>query len=118
MTRSDHPIAVAAHPGLVRVVVAGTVVAESRAALALQEAGYPPVLYLPRGDVLAAHLRPSARRSHCPHKGEARYHDLVVGETVRRDAAWSYETPLHAVRAIAGHLAFYPERVDAITQEP
>ena len=32
------------------------------------------------------------------------------------DAAWSYETPFPAVAAIAGCLAFYPGRVDAIEQ--
>ena len=30
------------------------------------------------------------------------------------DVAWSYEAPHAAVAAIAGHLAFYGERVDAI----
>ena len=29
-------------------------------------------------------------------------------------AAWSYEAPFPAVAEIAGHLAFYPDRVDAI----
>jgi uncharacterized protein (DUF427 family) len=29
-------------------------------------------------------------------------------------AAWSYETPYPAMAAIKDHLAFYPDRVDAI----
>jgi len=29
---------------------------------------------------------------------------------------WSYEQPFPAMAAIAGHLAFYPNRVDAIEQ--
>ena len=30
------------------------------------------------------------------------------------DAVWSYETPYMAVAEIKDHLAFYPDRVDAI----
>lgn len=111
----DHPIAILPQPGLVRVIVEGAVAAETRAALSLQEAGYLPVLYIPRADVLGA-VRRSARRSHCPYKGDASYFDLVVGGSERADAAWSYEDPFPAVAAIRGHLAFYPGRVDAIEQ--
>ncbi|MGV7031109.1 DUF427 domain-containing protein [Methylobacterium symbioticum] len=111
----DHPITILPQPGLVRVIVEGSVVAETRAALSLQEAGYLPVLYIPRADVLGV-VRRSTRRSHCPYKGDASYFDLVVGATERADAAWSYEDPFPAVAAIRGHLAFYPGRVDAIEQ--
>jgi uncharacterized protein (DUF427 family) len=31
---------------------------------------------------------------------------------------WTYETPHPAVAAIAAHLAFYPDRVDAIEERP
>ena len=34
------------------------------------------------------------------------------------NAVWTYEAPFDAVRAIAGHLAFYPDRVDAIEERP
>ena len=57
---------------------------------------------------------PSARTSHCPYKGDARYFDLVVEGARRADAVWSYETPFPAVVAIKDHVAFYPDRVDAI----
>ena len=32
------------------------------------------------------------------------------------NAAWTYEAPYDAVAAIRNHLAFYPERVDAIEE--
>ena len=112
----DHPIAILPQPGLVRVILNGAVVAHTQAALSLQEAGYLPVLYIPRADVRAGAVRRSARRSHCPYKGDASYFDLVVGAVERPDAAWSYEDPFPAVAAICGHLAFYPGRVDAIDQ--
>ena len=31
---------------------------------------------------------------------------------------WTYEAPYPAVSEIRGHLAFYPERVDAIEERP
>lgn len=111
----DHPITILPHPGRVRVIVNGTVVAETQAALSLQEGGYLPVLYIPRADVRGA-VRRSARHSHCPYKGEASYFDLVTDGDERAEAAWSYEDPFPAVAAIRGHLAFYPGRVDAIEQ--
>jgi uncharacterized protein (DUF427 family) len=46
----DHPITISPAEGRVRVMVAGRIVAESTAALRLEEKGYPPVYYLPRND--------------------------------------------------------------------
>lgn len=111
---ADHPITIEPNPNRVRVMLGGTILAETTKALTLREASYPPVLYVPRGDVQADLIEPSQRRSHCPHKGDAAYFTLTAGGLVRRDAAWSYETPFPAVAAIAGHLAFYPDKVDAI----
>jgi uncharacterized protein (DUF427 family) len=34
------------------------------------------------------------------------------------NAVWSYEQPYPAMAEIAGHLAFYPNRVDAIEEAP
>jgi uncharacterized protein (DUF427 family) len=38
----------------------------------------------------------------------------VVDGTRRADAVWSYEAPFPAVAPIKSHVAFYPDRVDAI----
>lgn len=115
----DHPITITPHRGVVRVMLNGVAVAESRKALSLQEATYPPVLYIPRADADLSRFTKSARTSHCPYKGDASYFSLAVGDAARPDAVWSYEVPFPAVAAIAGHLAFYLDRVDAIetTQE-
>lgn len=110
----DHPITVEPQPGRVRVRLAGVAVADSTAALRLREAQYPAVLYIPRADIRPDALVRSARTSHCPYKGEASYYDLAVGDTRRPNAVWSYEDPHPAVAAIKDHLAFYPDRVDAI----
>ena len=99
---------------LVRVEHAGITVAETTGALRVLETSQPPGYYLPAGDVDGSLLVPSATRTWCEWKGEASYFDLAVpGEQVVRDAAWTYAEPTAGFAAIAGHLAFYPQRVDA-----
>lgn len=107
----DHPIAVAPNPKQVRVSVDGIVIAETARALTLREAAYPPVQYVPREDADMTRLRRSDHRSYCPYKGEAGYFSIVSGDRVLENAVWTYEAPCDAVMAIAGHLAFYPDKV-------
>ena len=47
----DHPISIERNPARVVVSVAGRVIADTRSALTLREATYPPVEYIPRKDV-------------------------------------------------------------------
>jgi len=112
----DHPITVAPNPRRVRVTFGGEVVAETTRALALREASYPPVQYIPREDARMAALRRTDRSTHCPYKGDAAYFTIEAGGRRSDDAVWSYEAPYPAVAAIAGHVAFYPDRVDAIEE--
>jgi uncharacterized protein (DUF427 family) len=106
-----HPITVEPSAGQVRVRAGDTIVADTARALILQEAGYPPVAYVPLEAVDQSLLRRSRTKSHCPYKGDASYYDLVTPDGVIEDAAWSYEEPYNAVSEIAGHLAFYPDKV-------
>jgi uncharacterized protein (DUF427 family) len=94
------------------VELAGTVLADTRRALRVLETSQPPAYYFPPEDVATDLLRPSTNRSFCEWKGLARYHSIVVGDRVATDAAWSYDRPVDAYAALAGHLAFYPSRVD------
>ena len=112
----DHPITIEPHSSRVVVTVAGRVVADSRSALALREAGYPPVLYIPRGDVDMTQLERTDHVSYCPFKGDAAYYSVPAGGDRAANAAWTYEAPHDAVAAIKDHLAFYPKRVDAIEE--
>lgn len=109
----DHPITITPTAGRVIVTANGKVVADSRAALTLQEASYPPVHYIPRADADMAAFAASDTQTYCPYKGDASYLS-IIGSEVGRDAIWSYEAPYDAVAQIAGHLAFYPSRVDSI----
>ncbi|WHU01814.1 DUF427 domain-containing protein [Sphingomonas sp. NIBR02145] len=107
----DHPITIMRSDAHVVVRAAGRVIADTRRALELREASYPPVLYIPREDADMALLGRTAHVSYCPYKGDASYYSIVGGV---ENAVWSYEAPYAAVEAIRGHLAFYPDRVEAI----
>jgi uncharacterized protein (DUF427 family) len=112
----DHPITIERHTGHVVVKLAGRTVADTREALTLREASYPPVQYIPRRDVDMTLLVRSARTTYCPYKGDCAYYSIPAGGERSVNAAWSYEAPYAAVEAIREHLAFYPDRVDAIEE--
>jgi uncharacterized protein (DUF427 family) len=107
----DHPITIAPNPRRVRITAGGQVIAETAKALTLQEASYPPVQYIPRADADMALLSATHHHTHCPYKGDAGYFTIHAGGETLDNAVWTYETPYDAVEAIAGHLAFYPDRV-------
>lgn len=109
---ASHPITVAPTRGRVRVTVGDEVVADTTAALTLEEAGYPPVQYVPLADVDPALLRPSSTTTWCPYKGEATYHDLTVASGPVADAVWTYADPFDAVAQVRGHVAFVPGAVE------
>ena len=111
----DHPITITPTKGRVVVKLGGKVVADSRQALTLQEASYPPVQYIPRADARMDQLTRSTHQTHCPYKGDAAYYALPGSDD---NAVWSYEQPYPAMTEIAGHLAFYPNKVDSIEIEP
>jgi uncharacterized protein (DUF427 family) len=113
----DHPITIAKSAKRVRVRFAGRVIADSTRALTLTEAGYPPVYYIPRADADMSLLTRTGHATHCPYKGDASYFTVAADARNAVDAAWSYERPYPAVAEIGEHLAFYPNRVDAIEVE-
>ncbi|MET0418340.1 MAG: DUF427 domain-containing protein [Actinoplanes sp.] len=110
----QHPITVTPTGSRVVVTVAGTVVADSRNALTLQESTYPAVQYVPIADVDAALLERTTTESYCPFKGDASYYSISVGGAKAVDAVWEYRAPHDAVAEIKDHVAFYPDRVDSI----
>lgn len=114
----DHPITITPNRNRVTVTLNGRTIADTRNALTLREAAYPAVQYIPRTDVDMAALAPSATTSYCPYKGVASYFSIPEGGRRSVDAIWSYEAPHAAAEAIRGYLAFYPDRVDGIAEEP
>ncbi|SAK84925.1 hypothetical protein AWB82_05730 [Caballeronia glebae] len=112
----DHPITIERNPSRVVVTVAGRIVADTRDALMLREAHYPPVFYIPRKDVDMALLERTDHSTYCPYKGDAAYFSIPSGGERAVDAIWTYESPFPAVEPIRDHLAFYADRVDSIEQ--
>jgi uncharacterized protein (DUF427 family) len=113
----DHPISIQRNPARVVVSVAGSVVADTRNALTLREADYPPVQYIPPEDVDLSQLKRTDHATYCPYKGDSSYYSIPVGGTKSVNAVWSYEDPYPAVVQIKGHVAFYPDRVDEIAEQ-
>ena len=107
---ADHPITVTKNPKRVVVTANGTVIADTKDALTLREANYPPVQYIPRADATIAAFERTDHSTYCPYKGDASYFS-IPGVDRGENAIWSYEAPYKAVAAIRNHLAFYPDRV-------
>ena len=113
----DHPITIEPNGTRVRVRFAGKVVADTTRALALREASYPAVYYIPRADTDMSLLTGTNHSTHCQYKGDASYFTISADGRNAENAVWSYEQPFPAVAEIKEYLAFYPNRVDAIEVE-
>ena len=97
----DHPITIEPHTGRLRVACDGVVIADTTRALVLQESTYPAVFYVPREDADMSRLVAPTRN----------YFSIEAGGATADNAVWSYERPYPAMAEIAGHLAFYPNKV-------
>jgi uncharacterized protein (DUF427 family) len=95
----------------VRVLVAGTVVADSTRPRMLLESGLPVRWYLPSEDVRTDLLEPSRTTTRCPYKGIAHYWSLRLGDRYDEDLVWTYAEPFHDGEAVRGLLCFPQERV-------
>ena len=108
-TASNEPrITLHPHARRVRVIIDGTILADTTRAIELRERGYPPRQYLSRDDIRMDLLTNSATETHCPFKGDAKY--FSFGEN--QDVAWSYEQPAEGMEGIAERVAFYEELVE------
>lgn len=70
--------------------------------------------YFPEASLRREHFRPSVTHTTCPWKGVASYYDVVVGDAVNADAAWTYPSPKPAAKEIEGRVAFWR----GVTVEP
>jgi uncharacterized protein (DUF427 family) len=119
VSKPDHRVDLLPEKGRVKVLFSGVTVADSGAALRVEETGHGPVYYLPEKDVRLDLMRPTEHHTRCPFKGEASYWTIEVPEeagAVRRseNAVWAYPSPYDEVSRLAGYYAFYPNRVDSI----
>lgn len=99
---------------VIRIEHGGRTVCETTGALRILETSQPPGIYVPPGDTDLSLLTPSPTHTFCEWKGVASYRNLLVpGTAPVPDACWFYDSPAGPYAAIAGYLAFYPQRVDA-----
>ncbi len=87
---------------MARAMWNGVIIAESDATIVVEGNHY-----FPPDSVNREYLRESATHTVCGWKGVASYYDIVVNDTVNRDAAWYYPEPKEAARRIAGYIAFW-----------
>lgn len=99
------------------VGLGGTVLADTRHAIALHETHIPTRWYVPHDDVVTDLLVGSPSTSTCAYKGHAIYVSLAPGAVPGvgpegDDIAWTYTHPLPEVAAIRGMVCFWSERTD------
>ncbi|WP_392544972.1 DUF427 domain-containing protein [Oryzobacter telluris] len=95
----------------------GTVLADTRRAIALFETHIPVRWYVPHDDVVTDLLVGSRSTSTCAYKGHASYVSLDPAAfpdagRVGEDLGWTYTHPLDEVAAIKGMFCFWSERSD------
>jgi uncharacterized protein (DUF427 family) len=117
--RPDHesPIQVEPSGRRVRVFFSGVAIADSKDMMLLLEHGHLPVYYFPVKDVRTDLLEATSKSTRCPHKGQASYWSIKVGERVAENAVWAYLEPIPQAAAIKDHMAFYWHKADAWFEE-
>lgn len=113
---ASHPIHIEPVTSRILVSIDGHLVAATQSALALREAAYPVVYYIPRQDVDMTFLQRNAHTSYCPYKGDCNYYSAPVAGSLTDNVGWTYEQPYESVGIIKDHIAFYPDRVDLVEQ--
>ena len=86
-------------PKRVRVVLGGTVVADTADAVYVWENPWYPQYYIPLADVRPGALKETATTSRSSGRGTARHFSVQGGDRVADDAAWCYgDSPIEALR--------------------
>ena len=106
-----HRISIQPNAARVVVSVAGRVLADTRNALTLREADYPPVQYIPSQDVDFTQLERTDHATYCPYKGDCSYYSIPAGGKKSVNAVWMYEEPYPAVAQIKEHVVFYSDEI-------
>lgn len=113
-TKPDHRVDLLPEARRVRVTFAGAVIADSKAAIRVEETGHEAVHYVPEQDVRLDLLQATTHHTYCPFKGECSYWTIDTGGKRAENAVWAYSEPYREAQGLAGHYAFYKSRVDKI----
>jgi uncharacterized protein (DUF427 family) len=113
-TKPEHRVDLLPDSHRVRVSFGGTVIADTTSAVRCEETGHGPVYYLPEKDMRMDLLHATDHKTYCPFKGDCSYWTIDAGGKQAENAVWGYRAPYDEAVGLAGHYAFYPNRVDAI----
>ena len=97
----------------IKIIFNGVTIADSLNAKRVLEKAHPPVYYLPLEEIKGKYLQASSQRTWCEWKGEAYYYDIVVGDTISKNAAWYYPNPAPDFDEIREYVAFYAGKMEA-----
>jgi uncharacterized protein (DUF427 family) len=107
------PPAIERETRTIRIVLAGTRIAETTAAWRILETTHPPTYYLPAAAFTPGVVALGRRTSFCEWKGVATYVSLTANGRTEADVGWTYLDPNPRYTAIRGHIAVYAGRMDA-----
>lgn len=110
---AEQPVTQAPCPYRARAWWDGRLVADSTAAVRVQEPGQPPALYFPVSDVQFDVFRDDGHRLTCPVKGGARLWSAPGDSTAANgeDVLWRFSEPAPELGWLAGFAAFDHDRV-------
>ena len=109
---AEYKVVIEASPRRVRVEFNGETVADSTRMKMMHETRHLPVYYFPMDDTRMDLLEKTDHTTHCPHKGDASYWSVKVGDRVAENAMWSYEDPMETAPDLKGLVAFYWGKMD------
>jgi uncharacterized protein (DUF427 family) len=106
--RPDYRVDILPRRNRVTVRHGDRVLAQTSAALLVDEQDHGLVFYVPEADVNYELLAATDDTSRCPYKGDAMYWRLADGV---EPIAWAYPDPYPQVSRLRGYVAFYQDRV-------
>src|SRR6516162_7758523 len=106
-TRPDYRVDLVPESRHVKVVFGGMTIADSSAALRVEETGHGPVHYLPEKDVRLDLMRPTEHHTRCPYKakpptGRSRFRPVRARCEARRTPCGRTRHPMTKYRGSPG----------------
>lgn len=110
----DHEVTETRVDGLVTIELDGATVVDTADALRIDEDGQPPRYYVPLTAV-EAHLEDSPKTTECKFKGKGHYYNVLFGDRLYENAAWTYDEPFDEHLDLAGRVAFDDDKIPGLS---